>query len=82
MAFRPPKTIKFREFKRLLRRHGIRLKAGARHLFFESPDGTKYPVPYRKESDDVERSYVNAARRAFHLTREDGVSHQEFYRKR
>ena len=76
-----PKTIKFREFKRLLARYDIDLVPGRRHLIFRAPEGVKFPVPYRKEGDDVERSYVNAARRAFRLTPEDGVSDEAFYTK-
>jgi len=78
---KPPRTIKFREFKRLLARHDIELTSGRRHLIFRAPDGRKFPVPYRKDGDDVERSYVNAARRAFRLTSEDGVSNEAFYQR-
>ena len=33
-----------------------------------------------KEGEDVERAYVNAARRKFGLAPEDGISHEEFYK--
>jgi len=78
----PPKLIKFRDFKRLLGKYGIRVVRGSRHNYhFLSPDGVRFPVPFTKESEDVERCYVNAARRAFKLTPQHGVSHEEFYKK-
>ncbi len=76
----PPKIIKFRDFKRLLRKFGIKVVRGSRHNYhFLSPDGVRYPVPFTRESEDVERPYVNAARRAFNLTPRHGVSHKQFY---
>ena len=79
---RPPKVIKFREFQKLLRRYDIKLLPGRRHNLFVSPEGIKYPVPFSKPGEDVERAYVNAARRAFSLTPEDGVSDREFYQRK
>jgi len=60
-------------------RYGIVYVRGRKHMAFLGPDGTRYPMPHRKNSDDVERSYVNALRRAFRLAREHGVTDQDFY---
>ena len=51
-------------------------------MLFQATDGVKFPLPYPKDGDDVERSYVNAARRAFRLTPEDGISDEQFYQRR
>ena len=77
----PPRTVKLRTPKKLLSPYGISLEAGRKHLLFVSPDGRKYPIPARKDGDDVERVYVNGIRRAFGLTEDDGVSDEEFYQK-
>ena len=76
---KPPKIIKFRTLEQILRRYGITLCSGSKHRRFVSKDGRwKYPIP---DVTDVERSYVNGARRRFKLTAEDGVSDGEFYGK-
>ena len=79
---RVPKIIKFRRFKRLFRRYGIQVVPGRKHFLLCSEDGRKYPVPARKEGDDIERAYVEGARRKFGLTPGDGVSDEEFYQAR
>ena len=79
---RPPRVIKFRRFTKLFRRYGIEVIAGGKHQLLCSTDGRKFPVPARKESDDIERAYVDAARRKFQLTPDDGVSDEEFYQTR
>lgn len=76
---KPPRIVKFRDFKKMLRRYGVKLRPGGKHMLFESRDGVKYPVPFHRDGDDVVRDYVNGARRAFGLTKEDGVSDEEFY---
>jgi len=76
---KPPKIVKLRDLKKLLRRYGIAYVSGRKHMAFVSPDGTKYPMPHTKGSDDVERSYVNALRRAFRLTSDHGITDEEFY---
>jgi len=56
---------------------------GGKHMMFVSSDRRrKCPIPHRKPSEDVERCYVNAARRAFGLTAENGISDEEFYQDR
>ena len=76
---RPPRLIPFRRFKKLLRRYGIEPTPGGKHPIFVSPDGRKFPMPNLKPSSDVERAYVDAARRKFQLMPQDGVSDDEFY---
>ena len=75
---RPPKTIKMRRLTQIMRGFGIELRRGRKHRVFCHPDGRKFPIPH-DDGDDVERAYVNAARRAFGLTPADGISHREFY---
>lgn len=77
----PPKVIKLRNLKKLLGKYHIVLKQGTKHQYFESPEGMKYPIPSMTDNDDVEKAYVNGARRRFGLTREDGVTDDEFYGK-
>lgn len=42
-------------------------------------EGNKYPVPAHKDSDEVYRTYIEGARRKFHLTPADGIPDKEFY---
>lgn len=79
---KPPRTVKLRQLKKLLSPYNITLRPGAKHLLFVSADGTKYPIPARRDADDIERVYVDGIRRAFGLTEEDGISNEQFYRKR
>ena len=53
-----------------------------RHWLFIGRDGTRYPMPAHGENEDVFRTYIEAARRAFRLTPENGVSNEEFYGRR
>ncbi len=76
----PPKTISLRKFKKLLSKYGIQFEHGGKHLLFISEKRIIYPIPNMKEGEDVERAYVNAARRKFGLAPEDGISHEEFYK--
>jgi len=76
---KPPKTLPFKSLEQILARYGIRLRPGGEHMMFVSPDGRwKFPIPRVK---DVERSYVNSARRRFNLTAEHGVTDEESYGK-
>ena len=84
----PPRTLKARQVKKLFRRFNIRFhskgKKGHRnpkHGYLLGPDGTIYPIPLSRGSDDVDRAYIDGARRAFRLTPEFGISDEEFYGK-
>ena len=77
-----PRTIKLRRFKQILSRYGITVQPGGKHSVLCAPDGGKFPIPCTKASDDVFRSYVQAARRKFDLTPEHGISDEDLYRGR
>ncbi len=84
---KPPKAVKFRDLKRMFARFDIvaqRTKSVGhrrkRHYLLIAPDGTKFPIPAVRDGDDIARTYVEAARRKFHLRPEDGISNKDFYR--
>jgi len=82
----PPRVTKLRALRKILASFGIygsrRKTVGhqrKKHIIFERPDGTKFPIPDQGDNADVERTYVNGIRRAFKLTPQSGVSHADFY---
>ena len=79
---RKPTIVKFRNLKKYLRKFRIELKQGSKHPYFEDPAGNKYPQPFTKDNADVERVYVDAIRRKFRLTPEDGISDEQFYSRK
>jgi len=83
-----PRVKKWRDVKRVFAEYGIEAVEGAaagrrrpKHPYLASPDGKKYPIPARKNSDDIFREYIESARRKFGLTPEEGVSDEAFYGK-
>ena len=81
--------MKFRALKKVLRSFGIdAIIAKSRghkrklHCLLVNDKGDKFPIPASGDGDDIERSYVNAARRKFKLTPEDGVTDDDFYGRR
>ncbi len=85
----PPRTLKFRVVRKIFANFGVQAtrsqSAGhrhKRHWLFLGPGGVRYPMPAHGENEDVFRTYIEAARRAFRLTPEDGVSEEEFYGRR
>jgi len=46
------------------------------------PDGRKFPIPAHGDNADIHRTYIEAARRAFNLTPDDGVTDEDFYGRR
>jgi len=77
---KPPKTIKYRDFKALFRKYGITISPGTKHPIMRRGKD-KHPVPNFGPNDDVEKCYVTSARRKFKLMPEDGVSHRDFYKR-
>jgi hypothetical protein len=85
-----PKVMKLRDVERIFRSFGIVLERGKTaghkrkgHWMLMGSDGTKYPIPAHKGgSEDVFRTYIEGARRAFHLTVEDGITDEDFYGRR
>lgn len=83
-----PKTVKLRDVKRMFAAFHVQYISGTtighkrpRHAMLCAPGGGKFPLPYRNDSDDVFRTYIEAARRKFHLTPADGVADKDFYGK-
>jgi hypothetical protein len=74
----PPRVTKLRDLKKYLSQYGIKFGPGGKHPRFENASGVKYPIPLK---DELEREYVDALRRKFGLTEEDGVSNEDFYKK-
>jgi hypothetical protein len=81
-----PKTRKWRDVKRVFREYGIEAVEQSssghrrpRHALLVGPGGQKFPIPARRESDDISRHYVDAARRKFGLTPDRGVSNRDFW---
>jgi len=83
-----PRVKKWRDVKRVFGEYGVtaveesaRGRRRPKHPYLASRSGHKYPIPARKNSDDVQREYIEGARRRFGLTPENGVSDEEFYGK-
>ncbi len=84
-----PRVLKLRRVKSIFASFGIaaeRAKTSGhrrkRHWILMAEDGTKFPIPGHGEKADISRAYVEAARRAFGLTPDDGVSDEDFYSRR
>ena len=81
--YRPPKVIKKKRLKRILRRFkcGIdktRGKGSHWIIWREVPDGTVpcFTLPDRPEYG---HDYIGALRRALELAPENGISHKDFF---
>lgn len=76
------RTIKLRELRRILRRHGVqedssRGKRSHVYFFHQFPEGkVGFPVP---NETDVKVGYVRGCRKRFRLTPADGVTDTDFY---
>ena len=82
----PLKSAKWRDVKRVFASFGISTSEGKssghrrkRHPMLMDSAGNKYPIPARREGEDIPRTYIEGARRKFHLTPEHGISDKEFY---
>lgn len=83
-----PRVKKWRDVKRVFAEYGIEAVETAapghrrpKHPYLASADGQKHTIPASKNSDDVFREYIEAARRKFGLTQVNGVPDEEFYGK-
>jgi hypothetical protein len=76
------RRLKLRDLRKILRSFGIgedRSRGKGDHILFykQFADGCfSYPIP---DKADVLPCYVSGARRKFRLTREDGVSDDDFF---
>jgi hypothetical protein len=85
----PPRVLKFRDVKRIFASFGVQAVRSQtvghkrkRHWLLLGPGAVRYPIPAHGENDDVFRTYIEAARRAFRLTPQHGVSDADFYGRR
>lgn len=83
-----PKTAKWRDVKRVFREFGIHTQEGKSighkrrpHPFLSDRAGNIYPIPAHNDGDDIHRTYIEGARRKFHLTSNDSISDEDFYGK-
>jgi len=74
-----PGASKFKDVVRMFKAFGIETARGKKHWLFLAADGRKYPFPAKSRTADVDRCYIDAARRRFNLTPADGVSDEKFY---
>jgi hypothetical protein len=82
----PLKSAKWRDLKRVFASFGISTSEGKssghkrkRHPMLMDSAGNKYPIPARRDGDDIPRTYIEGARRKFRLTPEYGISDEDFY---
>jgi len=81
-----PKTVKWRDLKRLFAAFGLAVHEGKsrghrrkRHALVSDRFGNKFPIPAHNPGDDIHRTYIEAARRRFGLTPQRGISDEDFY---
>jgi hypothetical protein len=76
------RRLKLRELRKILRSFGVEEDKsrgkGDHTLFYKQfPDGRfSYPIP---DKTDVLPCYVSGARRKYRLTREDGITDDDFF---
>jgi hypothetical protein len=81
------KPLRYRDLVRRLKKYGIhenRIRGkGAERMFMGYVDRrlVTFPTKCHNEGDEKPVPVIEAIRRAFHLTREHGVSDAEFYGK-
>jgi len=79
------KPLRYRDLLKRLKKHGIREnkvrgKGSERMLKgYVHARLVTYPTKCHSEGDEKPVPLIEAIRRAFHLTEEDGVSDKEFY---
>jgi hypothetical protein len=78
------RRLKFRDLRKILRTYGVeedRSRGKGDHILFfkQFDDGCfSYPIP---DKPNMLPCYVSGARRKFRLTRDDGVTDEEFYNR-
>lgn len=81
------KPIKYRELRRILKTFNIkeekRRGKGSERMFVGLVDSRTitYPVKCHNEGEDKPKAVVAAVRRAFALTKKDGIEDRDFYRR-
>jgi hypothetical protein len=79
------KPLKYRDLRRRLKAYGIQENKvrgkGSERMFVGYVEGrlVTYPTKCHNEGDEKPTPVIEAIRRAFHLTEDDGVTDKEFY---
>lgn len=79
------KPLAYRDLRKILRSFGIqenkRRGKGADRMFVGIVEGrpVHYPTKCHHEGDEKPVPVINAIRRAFRLTQQDGVTDEDFY---
>jgi hypothetical protein len=79
------RPLKYRDLLKKLKRFGVvedkKRGKGSERMLVGMVNGTvqRYPTKCHNENDDKPRAVIQAIRRRFKLTKEDGVSDGEFY---
>jgi predicted RNA binding protein YcfA (HicA-like mRNA interferase family) len=80
---RPP--LKYRKFRKIMESFGLRevkkQGKGSHRMFIQDPNGKRcsFPLACHNENVELNKNVVNAARRTFSLTPDNGVTDEEFY---
>ena len=73
--------VDFKVFRRKFKRFGIAMERGKKHWRLEGRvDGVRVVYPFAVRKNKVEACYVKAARKAFHLTEDYGISGRDWER--
>ena len=81
------KPLKYRDLRTRLKKRGIRENKvrgkGSERMFVGFVEGRRvtYPTKCHNEGDEKPVPVIEAIRRAFHLTKEHGVTDDDFYGK-
>jgi hypothetical protein len=79
------KPLRYRDLRKILKRFGIEERKsrgkGSERIFSGMVNGklVRYPTKCHNEGDEKPIPVINAIRRAFGLTEENGVTDEEFY---
>jgi hypothetical protein len=82
------KPLKYRDLRKILKSFGISEDKfrgkGSERMFVGVVNGqvVHYPTKCHHEGDEKPIPVINAIRRAFHLTEDDGIEDREFYSRK
>ena len=75
--------LSLRDLRKILKSFGVREDPsggkGSHTLFFKQIDGGNYTYPVPTHCDPVLPCYVKGSRKKFRLTKEDGVTDEDFF---
>jgi len=77
------RVLTLKQLRRALASYGVAEDPsrgkGSHTLFFKIIDGGRYTYPVPTTRDPVLECYVKGARRKFRLTKEDGITDEDFF---